>query len=214
MKIIDDWKWPAQKNTLGYNCWWGWERRVSWILLRYLREYLLKAILLLYMLFPPRDFKLNPFCPWNCPTPNPAFLFYTEKELNIAEGDQLCQLHNLHLHSYPRRSLGGDNQIFASYIFCTIKSNEQYKYKKAVRDGCSHDKHHYGLWKLWHLICTFFLVLQSRHYKVPGKNEIFIIIPFCCKMIMATHGQNHQFKIANWYIDHSFDQQCIEGPKL
>ena len=78
-----------------------------------------------------------------------------------------------------------------------MKSIEQYTPKKAMGDGCSHDKHHYGLWKLWHLICTFFLVLQSRHYKVPGKNEIFIIIPFCCKMIMATHGQNHQFKIAN-----------------
>ena len=80
-----------------------------------------------YLLFPPRDFKLNPFCPEITPPPNPAFLFHTfspKIELYIAEGDQLCQLHHLHLHSYPRRSLGGDNQIFASYFFApTIVMN-------------------------------------------------------------------------------------------
>ena len=120
-----------KRNTLGYNCWWGRERGVSWILLRHLCEYLLKAsreiILLSYMLFFSQDFKLNPFCPEITPPPNPAFLFHTfspKIELYIAEGDQLCQLHHLHLHSYPRRSLGGDNQIFASYLFApTIVMN-------------------------------------------------------------------------------------------
>ena len=117
--IIDEWKWPAQKKYfrlqllvgLGAGGVLDLATTFVWVSIKSKQR---NHTIVVYAAFS-RDFKLNPFCPEITPPPNPAFLFHMfspKIELYIAEGDQLCQLHHLHLHSYPRRSLGGDNQIF------------------------------------------------------------------------------------------------------